>query len=680
MVKMNQKLANIHAEALKEFDDIQSALKDEREQCLKERRFYSIPGAMWEGALGEQFANKPKYEVNKVHLAVIRIINEYRNNRITVDFVPKDGVKDDKLADMCDGLYRSDEQDSCAEEAYDNAFEEAVGGGIGGYRFRAEYEDESDEENEYQRIKIEPIYDADSSIYFDLGAKRQDKSDAKRCYVITSMARKAYEEEYGDDPASWEKTVSADEFDWCTPDVVYICELYRIEEIKKKVQIWEMLDGTEKRYSEDDFEDDPKLLNTLEAIGSKFLRERVIKKRKCHKYTMNGNKILSDDGFIAGTEIPIVPEYGKRWYVDNVERCMGHTRLSMDVSRLKNMQYSKLAEISAFSSIEKPIFTPEQMSGHSLMWEEDNIKDYPYLLINMITDINGNPMPAGPVDYTRAPQIPPALAALLQVTEEDMKDLLGNQEAGEEMQSNISGVAVELIQQKLDMQTYIYMSNAAKARKRGGEIWLSMAKDVYVEEGRSMKTVGRQGEIGRVELLKPIMGESGEVKTENDLANAKFDVAVEVGPSSSSRRNATVKALAGMASITEDPETKQVLGAAAMMNMEGEGLSGVRKYFRNKLVRMGVEEPTEEEIQQMKDEQANQPPDPNAEYLAAAAEQAKAEANSANADTVLKIAKAQESEAKAFETASKIDAEEQRMAIEVLDKINGTDQPKIEKP
>ena len=64
----------------------------------------------------------------------MRIINEYRNNRITVDFTPKDGegdVGDDELADTCDGLYRADEQACTANEAYDNAFDEGVQGGFG---------------------------------------------------------------------------------------------------------------------------------------------------------------------------------------------------------------------------------------------------------------------------------------------------------------------------------------------------------------------------------------------------------------------------------------------------------------------------------------------------------------------------------------------------------------------
>ena len=128
----DQRLANLHAEALRQYNDIQTALRDERLQCLQDRRFYSICGAQWEGPLYDQYENKPRFEVNKIMLSVIRIVNEYRNNRITVDYIAKDG-ESDKLADTCDGLYRADEQDSVANEAYDNAFEEAVGGGIGAF-------------------------------------------------------------------------------------------------------------------------------------------------------------------------------------------------------------------------------------------------------------------------------------------------------------------------------------------------------------------------------------------------------------------------------------------------------------------------------------------------------------------------------------------------------------------
>ena len=658
-----QYLNNLHTDALAQFNDIQTALRDERLQCLQDRRFYSLAGSQWEGPLWDVYENKPRFEVNKIHLSVIRIINEYRNNRITVDFTPKPG-QDDKLAETCDGLYRADEKDSVADEAYDNAFEEAVGGGFGAWRLRNVYEDDEDEDNERQRIVIEPIFDADSSVFFDLNAKRQDKSDARYAFVVTSMTRASYKEEWGDDPTDWPKIIHQYEFDWCTPDVVYVAEYYKVEDVTETVRIFRAIDGTEERYRQADFDADPALEETLAAIGSIEVRQRKIKSRKVHKYIMSGGKILEDAGYIAGKEIPIVPVYGKRWFVDNVERCMGQVRLAKDAQRLKNMQLSKLGEISALSSVEKPILTPEQVTGHQMMWADDNIRNYPYLLINPITGPDGSQQVSGPVAYTRSPQIPPAMAALMQITEQDMQDILGSSQQADKMVSNISGKAIEMIQTRLDMQTFIYMSNFAKGMQRCGEIWLSMARDIYVEEGRKMKTIGPNDEVGMVELMKPTVSEAGEVVMENDLSRAKFDVNVEVGPSSTSKRAATVRALTGMMAITDDPQTKQVLQAMAMMNMEGEGISDVRDYFRKQLVRMGVVKPTEQEQEEMMVELQGQPEDPNKIFLQAAAEEAIAKAAKARADTVDTIADAEYKRAKTAETLANIDNEDQRLAVE----------------
>ena len=665
-----QRLANVHQDALAEFDNIQSAMRDERMQCLEDRRFYSIAGAQWEGNLADQFENKPRFEVNKVHLSVMRIINEYRNNRITVDFVSKEGDEDDKLADVCDGLYRADEQDSVADEAYDNAFEEAVGGGFGAWRLRTEYEDEYNDEDDRQRIRIEPIYDADTTVFFDLNAKRQDKSDAKSCYVLTAMTRESYKDQFEDDPASWPKEISETEFDWATPDMVYIAEVYRVEERTEIIRIFQTLDGQEERYSEADFENDDTLEEMLGAVGTKEIRQKRVKRRKVHKYLMSGAGILEDYGFIAGDQIPIVPVYGKRWFVDNVERCMGHVRLAKDAQRLKNMQLSKLGEISALTPVEKPIFLPEQVAGHEMMWAQDNLKNYPYLLVNPVQDANGNEMASGPIGYTKPPQIPPAMAALLQITEQDMQDILGRQESGEEMVSNISGKAVELIQSRLDMQSFIYMSNMAKAVKRSGEIWLSMARDILVEPGRKMKSIGTQNQLETVELGRPILNsETGEIEYENDLSRAKFDVAVDVGPSSSTKRQATVRALVGMIQISQDPETRMVLTAMAMMNMEGEGISDVRDFFRKKLVGMGVIKPTEDEEQEMAMAMQNQQPDPQALYLQAEATKAQAQAIKAQADTEYAVARTGETRAKTIEILSSVENDQRESAVKTAQSL-----------
>ena len=633
---------------------------------LEDRRFYSIAGAQWEGLMFRDWGNKPRIEVNKVHRGVMRIINEYRNNRISVEYIPKDGTEADELAETCNGLYRADEIDSHAEEAMDNAFEEAVGGGFGAWRLRTELEDEyaeDEEEEDYQRIRFEPIFDADSTVFFDLNAKRQDKSDAMFAFVLTAMTPEAYKAEWNDDPASWPKSVYMTQFDWSTQDAVYVAEYYVVEKRKEKVFIYADVLGNEEEYTREDLEDEETAL-MIAATGMTLVREKTCKLRKIHKWILSGGGVLEDSGYIAGSHIPIVPVYGKRWFVDNRERFMGAVRLAKDSQRLKNMQLSKLAEISAYSAARKPIMTPEQIAGHENVWGNDNVENYRYLLLNPVTDGQGNEQPMGPIGYSEPPDIPQPLAALLQITEQDVADLMGMQDAAEEMTPNISGKAIELIQTRVDQNNFIYMSNMSKAVKRCGEIWLSMARDVYVERGRKMKTVAESGDIAGITLNTPTIDEETSATVyANDLERAKFDVAVTVGPSSDSKRAATVRSLVGMLQFAQnDPEMSTVLTSMAMMNMEGEGLKDVRKFFRTRLVKMGAVEPNEEEMQAMEAELQAQEPDANAALLMAEAEKSQTQA-------LLNVARVAETEAKTAKTMADIDSQGKSDALNVLKEL-----------
>jgi hypothetical protein len=673
------RLARKHAFFRQDFDNIQSAVRETRLQCLSDRRFYSIPGAQWEGPVGVQFENKPRFEFNKTHLAVLRIINEYRNNRITVDFVPKDGGEDDDLADTCDGLFRADEQDSGAQEAYDNCFEEGSSGGMGAIRVRARYVDDEDDDDDRQRVAIEPIFEADTCVFFSLDGKRQDKADAKRCYVLTSMTPQDYADEYDDDPASWPKEIEFAEFDWNTPDVVWVAEVYEVEQKSELIHIFRGLalqDNEANEMKVTDAELTDEYAAELKARGFREVRQKRIKRTRIHKYIMSGNKVLEDCGYIAGTCIPVIPYYGKRWFVGGIERCQGHVRLARDAQVLDNMIKSWLAEMAARFDVEKPILSPEEIAGHAQMWAEDNIKKYPYLLKNNLLDAGGNPIVGAPMNYTRAPNLPPAMAALAQMAAQSLEDMLGNQQAGEQMQPNQSGKAVELIQQRLDMQVFIYMDNFKKAVKRLGEVWLSMMKDIAVEPGRKMKTVSKSGEPGAVELMRPTVNEAGEQVNENDLSKGKFDVAVDVGPSSISRDAAVVRAATGIAAVTQDPETQLVMTHLAINHIQAEGMREVKQWSRRKLVSMGVYQPTDEEKAELEAQQANAQPSAQDQYLMAAAQKQKADAANALKDGNLTDAKVAQTTADAISKLAAIEQGREAHAVDLAMRIeqHGTSQ------
>jgi len=668
-----QRLQGVHSRALEEFDRIATVENESRELSLGDRRFYSIAGAQWEGAVGEQFANRPKIEVNKIHLAVIKIFNEYRNNRVSAQFISKTGEESDELADLCAGLYRADQQDSGADAAYDNAFEEAVGGGFGAWRLRAEYEDEYDDEDDRQRIRFEPIYDADSTVYFDINSKRQDKSDAKHCFVLTGMTREAYIDEWDDDPETWSRTVTDASFDWNTPDLVYVAEYYVVDEVTEKVYTYKTISGDFEKYTEAQLTDE--LAAKLNNIGTIRVSVKPVKRRKVRKYILSGGGVLEDCGFIAGKHIPVIPMFGKRWYIDGKERFMGHVRLVKDAQRLKNMQLSVLAETAAMGGIETPIFTPEQIAGHENTWAGSAVEKPAYLLLNSMTDANGNEIPSGPVGYTKPPQVPQAMAALLQISDQDIGDLLGNQDQGDEIQSNLSGKAVELIQNRLDMQSFIYMSNFGKAEQRCAEVWLGMASELYADDNRKMKVVDEQDQVEFVEMGRRVLGDDGKPQIEADIANAKFDITIDIGPTSASKRSSTVRALTQMLPLLADPQDQKVVSAFALMNMEGEGISQINKYFRKQMVEIGVIEPTDEEAKDMADAKAQQKPDPNAVYLEAEARKADAQAIESKADTTKALADAEYAKARAAKTLAEISNAERDSVTNAVAKLSQNPQP-----
>lgn len=677
-MKQSKRLTELHQRAIQNFAQIQMTMQFERMNNTTDRRFVSISGGQWEGQWMDNYANKPRVEINKVGLSIREIMSEYQTNRITVDFISKVGAEKDKLADTCSDLYRSDEQRSNSKESYDNAFYEGVTGGIGAWRLTTEYEDDYDPDNDQQFACFEPIYDADKSVYWDLGAKRADKSDAKFCYVITPISKQDYKDKYnrevGDTPvdsiAGWPEGLTGytKYFDWVADGCVKIAEYYEVEEVKTTIFKFETLDGQVENYDEEEFTDNPELEQDLQMRGCKFVGDRVVKKRKIHKYLMDGGQVLKDCGYIAGKYIPIIMFYGQRFIVDNIERAVGHVRLTLDAQRVVNVLTSKLIEIASTSFQEKPIFYPEQINNHAEQWQQSNLLNYPFYTIDPMYDQSGNLIASGPIAYTKPPDVPPVLGTLLQISDTFLKELLGSMENGKEIQANISAKAIELVQSKIDTLTAIYMSNFAKAMEYSGRVWQSMVSELYIEKNRKMRGVSQDGKLSSFTLMQPVINkDTGELEYQNDLRNIDYEVVATPGPTSASKRDATVRMVIQMLQFSnQDPETMQILTSFALMNIQGQGVEDINDFYRKKLIKLGVVKPSDEELKEIQQELANTPPDPQSQYLqsAAQAEQTKSQKN--QAETQLTYAKIQETQARAANLMAGITDTEQLRQLEAV--------------
>lgn len=623
------KLREVFERGIKRFDTAVIPQQEQRALALSARRFASIPGAQWEGDWGDTWANSIKVEINKVAKGVEKIVSDYRANRIVPDFRPSGGNSDQDSADTLDGMHRADSYHFKAQQARDNAFEEGATGGFGAYRLTTQWADPLDKDSDEQRINpAMMIVDADQRVYFDPNSKLYDKSDARFCFVLTAYSPDAFAEEYGKDKAvSWDDPkLRPSQFDWYAPEVVIVAEYYELEERGEKLLIFtHKLTDEERRWWSSEIEASE--VSDLEKQGW-VKRSQTRQRKRIHKYVLSGQEVLKDQGFIAGDAIPVVPFYGKRWYIDNQERFAGYVQPRMDRQRVYNSQVSRLAETSALSPREKPIFLAEQMTPELReLWQNQEVDRHPYALVNPVLDpITGGIAAMGPVGKIDPPQVAPVTAALLQVAGNDLTE---DMQDPDQVVANTSAEAMDIAATRVDAKSAIYLDNWRQTVQREGEIYLSQCRDTYWQPGRKVETMSEEGDDGEATLVEPYTDKDGKHITRNDFTTGKYKVIVDVTEATSTRRGKAVKgSLAIAAAATEAGNTQlaNIAVLSAVMNHEGEGTGALQKWARKQLVIAGVEEPTDEEKQEMEEAQQGAQPDPSVALAAAAAAEKEASA------------------------------------------------------
>lgn len=643
MSKQNEKL---HERLLERIDADYEQSHDNQRQSYDDRRFCFVAGAQWDGDIGRQFAGRPKFEFNKIQLSVVRIYNEWAKNRFTVEFRPQNDVADSDAADNLQQLFRADERDSNADEAYSTAFMEGISGGIGAILLEAKYDDEDGDDDEYQRIRIKPIFEADTMVYWDANARRYDKADAKHVTIVTAMSKAQFEAKYKKEPASFDD-LQGYRFDWRDGDNVRVAEHYELTEKKVEVTKLSHPEGGEpvKLYADD--EDYDQQLDDYMAQGFEIDFVKKVKRKQVEGYVLSGNEIVEKLGVIAGKYLPVAPFYGKRMYVSGREVTQGHVGLSRDAQIAFNLKMSGLIDLASRPQDELPIFTPAQIKGHEQQWANKEVARVPYLTVNPTKDASGQVVGVGPTAYTKAPVIPQAMGALIESSGALIGELTGNQSNGEQLVSNVSTEAVEMVQDKVDAQAYIYLDNFSKTIAHVGRIWLSMAQDVYDEESREMAGVGHDDTDSKVVINKPTI-KDGALAYENDMQGGKYKVTVDIGEAFSTQRDKTIKRLLNLVPMIQDPQQQAALLNTILSNQDGEGMHDLSRYARKNLINMGIVEPDEQEAKEMQAAQqaaANQPPDAQTQYFEAEAAKALAGAEKAKADTQKTIAETDETRA-----------------------------------
>lgn len=601
-----------------------------RERAAEDIVFYWV--TQWQddalGLSSLQF----KGEFNILRKAGRQIMSDLRSNPIQVDFEPTSEGRDDG-ADLLDGLYRANDRVNTTLEAYDNGSSEAIVAGVGAWELKTEYEN-GDVSDANQVIRRKPIYEANNTVFWDPDAKLLDKSDANWVCILESFTPHGYEElveeltgeDESFDMSSFAFPEESYSFPWVGGDhqVIYVGKFYVRERVKAKILNFIDPLGNPVSYWESDLE---KVMDDLIDSGFELDSETEKERWEITKYIASGAKILKTCP-IAGEHIPVVPVYGERAYVEDEEHYEGVTRLAKDPQRLRNFQMSYLADIVSRSPRPKPIFTPAQIQGYEFMYEENGAdNNYPYLLQHL-KDPNGQDLPVGPAGIMPEQNIPQALAESIMLTRQAVEDVANPGLPQDIADPDVSGKAVALLQARLDQQSMVYQQNMKHAKRRDGEIYASMASQIY-DAPRTVTIMKPDGTRDRQQIMETTMDrETGDLVVLNDLTNIAFQVYADIGQSYTTKKEQTIEQLTAMgpAVANADPNLYRAILLKTMTLMDGVNMNDIREYANKQLVISGFREPeTEEEMQMLMDAQ-NQQQQPDAAMMLAMAEQLKGQA------------------------------------------------------
>lgn len=606
-----------------------------------------------------------------------RLLSEMRANQIDPNFKPIDGADPD-AADILNGMYRTDMRNNSSKEAVDVAVEDMIDAGFGCWRLVTEYINTSNDLDNRQVIRRQPIHEANNVVFFDDNAKRKDKSDAMWCHIITQLTKEGVDElaeEYGFDACDVTNFSSPSQsyvFPWRNANKTYnIGECYEREKKTEKIVIMEHpIKGTQAfRRSE--------IKNVLDDMineGWITIGQKTRDVYKVTKYLVTNGKILHGPEAIAGDHIPVVPVYGNISWVEGVEVWSGITRLAKDPQRLYNMQMSYLADIAAKGPRRKPIFTPKQVQGLQHMWESQN--NFPYYLLNDV-DSQGGALPQGPIGYIEPENVPEATVTALQASRQGVEDVTSPGMPQDVLDPDGSGKAIMAVQNRIDNQSFVYMDNLASAMRRDGEIYASMARQIY-DTPREVQLTDYQGEESTAQVMESVQDmKTGEWVTLNDLTRGSYEVYVDIGPAWQSQKQQTRAELLEIYKTAANPEVQNIVLMQYLNMMDGAQNEMLRKYARQNLLKMGLVEPTTPEdaqyMQQLQ-QQANQP-DPQAQAVAQALEAQAAKDQASvqkyGADTVKALADAEKARADTARILAETDGKDLENAARLAAVLRG---------
>jgi hypothetical protein len=462
--------------------------------------------------------SRPALIVNQCPQFVRQVTGDIRQMRPAIKVMPVDDMaSEDMAAKELPALIRYIERRSDAAGIYFAAADQAVTAGIGHWMVTHEF---ASQRTMAQEIRIVPIPDG-LAVVWDPDSVLLDRSDADFVFVPWDMSARAFKKKYKGKNAA---PFSASE----NVDVPQLGERRSRagRALFPQAQVHDAARGDARRQSV--------RRHRRRRASASAPRTRRQAQRARGPQGLSPGRVGARDSRGAelwpGPDLPVVPMIGEEIIVGRQVTRRGVVRVLRDVQRIYNYSISTQTEIVALQPKAPFIGTRKQFEKYQEQWETANSRNWPYL---EYTPDGAAPPP----QRANPPVASPGLADLMRATTDSMYATTGIYPAALGAKSNeVSGKAIMARQREGDTGTYVYIDGFGRAVQRTGQICINMAPNIY-DTKRRLQIAGEDGKPDKIELNQPAIAQDGMTPiTLNDLTVGAYEVAIEMGPSFSTKR------------------------------------------------------------------------------------------------------------------------------------------------
>ena len=527
-----------------------------RTEALEDLKFRF--GDQWPMQLqnSRRLEQRPMFTINETDTYCRQVVNKIRQQRPRGRCHPVNDTSDIKIAEIITGIGRHIEVNSDSDNAYDLAAEFAVTMGWGYFRLQNDY---TREDSFDQDIYIRQLYNP-FSVYFDPNSVLPDGSDCTRCLITDLMRKTDFEKEYPNaDMNPFREGASGDSrsVDWITKEDIRIAEWIHIERVEDT--LIKLSDGTTLWKDE---MPPPELLARANV--------NIIGDRKSWKKKVIWEKVTAFETLekktLPGRFIPVVPVYGTFIEIDGKRRKIGLVRNARDPQLMVNYWQTNITESIALAPKAKWLVAEGQIEGHETEWQQANNRAFPYLEYKL-TDIDGKDAPP---PQRLQPEPPPAgMIEASMLASQNMQRVLGMFDPVNLRHSGPkSGEAIQMELGQSEQSNYHFYDNLTRSIRHGWRIILDYVPVVY-DTQRVLRIIGDDGKPDLVTVNQKTPTNDGVTRVLNDVTVGEYDVVMDTGPGTNTKREAAVQAMTLIAQ--SDKDFMQKAGDIYFRNMDFPG-------------------------------------------------------------------------------------------------------------